>query len=135
MVAAPLKPGPARVVANPALAEVPGAQRQLDSAAAGAVAPRTRPRALAPAAVVAAGVVVVVAEPEEPDQPDDEQPDVEDAEPDHEDPPLGGHRLDATTMARLVEGVSRLAQAAGAARGAARLIRQLRSSRGCSAHT
>src|SRR5215212_8106883 len=91
MVAAPFDTGPARVVADPATAEAPGAQRQLDATAAGAVASGARPWALAAAAVVAAGIVVVIAEPEEPDQPDDEQPDVEDAEPDHEDPPLGGH--------------------------------------------
>ena len=107
MVAAPLHTGPARVVANPATSEVPGAQRQLDAAAAWAVAARTRPGTLAPATVIAARIVVVVAEPEEPDQPDNEEPDVEDAEPDHEDPPLGGHRRDATAMARRVEGLFR----------------------------
>ena len=105
MVAAALRTGSARVVADAAAPEVPGAQRKLDAAAARAVAPRTRAGALAPAAVVATRVVVIVPKPEEPDQPYDEEPDVEHAEPDHEDPPLGGHRVDATAMAARVEGL------------------------------
>ena len=36
-------------------------------------------------------VVIVVAQPEEPHQPHDQRADVEDAEPDHEDPPLQCH--------------------------------------------
>ena len=55
--------------------------------------PRTR--ALATAAVVSGRLVAVVAQAEEPDEPGDQQADVEYAEADHEDPPLGGHRLDA----------------------------------------
>src|SRR5687768_5063858 len=93
----------ARVVAHAPLAQVPGAQRQLDAAAPGAVAPAARAGALAAAAVVAARIVVVVAQAEEPDQPDHEQADVEDAEANHEDPPLGGHRFDATAMTERVE--------------------------------
>jgi hypothetical protein len=92
------------VITQPASA-TPAAKREAHSVAAGSILLGTGVRALAPAAVVAARIVVVVAQPEEPDQPDDEQPDVEDAEPDHEDPPLGGHRVDATAMARPVEGL------------------------------
>jgi hypothetical protein len=35
--------------------------------------------------------VVVVPQTEEPDKPHDQEPDIEDAEADHEDPTLGGH--------------------------------------------
>jgi hypothetical protein len=37
------------------------------------------------------GIVIVVAKPEEPDEPHDQQPDVENPEADHEDPSLRGH--------------------------------------------
>jgi hypothetical protein len=91
------------VVAHAPAAEVPLAERELDAAASRTVAAAAGPWALAAAAVVTAGIVVVVAQPEEPDQPDHEQADVEDAEPNHEDPPLGGHRFDATAMTEWVE--------------------------------
>ena len=45
-------------------------------------------------------VVVVVAQPEEPHEPHDQSPDVEDAEPDHEDPPLQCHLRAAEASAR-----------------------------------
>jgi hypothetical protein len=91
VITAPLDAGPARVIAHTASAEIPGAQGQPDAASSGSVASSARARALAASAVVAARVIVVIAQPEEPDQPDDEEPHVEDAEADHEDPPLGGH--------------------------------------------
>jgi hypothetical protein len=47
----------------------------------------TAPRPTGPAALV----VLVVALAEEPDQPHDERADVEDAQPDHEDPPGQRH--------------------------------------------
>src|SRR5215207_2690122 len=121
VIAAALGTGPARVVAHASAPEVPGAQRQLDAAPTGTIAARTRSRTLAPAAVVAARVIVVVAQPEEPDKPDHQQPDVEDAEANHEDPPLGGHRVDATAMEWRVEGPF--------------ATRRVCSSRGCSART
>jgi hypothetical protein len=91
------------VVAHAPAAQVPLAERELDAPASRTIAAATGPRALAAAAVVPAGIVVVVAKPEEPDQPDHEQADVEDAEANHEDPPLGGHRFDATAMTEPVE--------------------------------
>ncbi len=91
------------MVADPAAPEIPGAKRQLDPAPAGAVRTTARAGSLTAAAVIATGIVVVVAQPEEPDQPDHEQADVEDAKPDHEDPPLGGHRVDASAMGDAVE--------------------------------
>ena len=69
----------------------PAAQRQPDAVAAGAVLARAWIGAFAPAAVVAVRVVPVVAQAEEPDQPHDQQSDVEDPKADHEDPPLRGH--------------------------------------------
>src|SRR5215212_9336880 len=92
-----------RVVPHAALAQLPRAERQLDPAAAGAVAAAARARALSASTVVPARVIVVIPQAEEPDQPDHEQPDVEDAEADHEDPPLGGHRFDASAMTERVE--------------------------------
>jgi hypothetical protein len=71
--------------------ESPAAERQADAVAAGTTVPGPRARPFAASAVVAPRVIVVVAQAEKPDQPDDQQPDVEHAEPDHEDPPLGGH--------------------------------------------
>ena len=59
------------------MAEAPAAQRQPDAVPARAVLARPRIGAFAPAAVVTVGIVVVVAQPEEPDQPDDQQADVE----------------------------------------------------------
>ena len=73
----------------------------------GAAVDRVRVAAGATAEVVAV-VTVVVAQPEEPDQPHDEQSDVEDAEADHEDPPLGGHDVDASAVGRPREELSRL---------------------------
>jgi hypothetical protein len=67
------------------------AQRQPDSVAPGAILARTGLGALTPSAVVATRVVVIVAQAEEPDKPHDQQAHVEDAEADHEDPPLRGH--------------------------------------------
>src|SRR5829696_8830827 len=81
-----------RVIAHSSAAELPGAERQPDPVSAGAVLARPWARALTPAAVIAARIVIVVAQPEEPDQPYDQEAHVEHAEPDHEDPPLGGHR-------------------------------------------
>ena len=72
-------------------AEPPATQRQANAVPTGPVALGSRSGALAPAAIVPAGIVVVVTQPEEPDQPHDQQADVEDPEADHEDPPLGGH--------------------------------------------
>src|SRR6478735_9254033 len=43
------------------------------------------------AGAVVLAVVIVVAQLEEPHQPHDQSTDVEDAEPDHEDPPLQAH--------------------------------------------
>src|SRR4051812_2550442 len=83
-------PGGRLVVAQPS-SIAPAAQREAHAVAAGTVPLRARIRALAPTAVVAARIVVVLAQPEEPDQPDDQQADVEDAEADHEDPALSGH--------------------------------------------
>ena len=75
----------------PTAAWLPATEREPDPVAAGAARIGPRSRTVASAAAVVMGVVVVIAQPEEPNQPDDEQPDVEDAESDHEDPPLGGH--------------------------------------------
>jgi hypothetical protein len=69
----------------------PAAEGQAHAVAAGAVLVGARIWALASATVVATRIVVVVPQPEEPDQPHDQQPHVEDAEPDHEDPALSGH--------------------------------------------
>src|SRR5215211_170111 len=95
-------PSPARVsrravVAHAPAAQLPPTERQPDPVPARAVAAGARIRPLATAAVIPAGAVVVVAQPEEPDQPDDQEPDVEHPEADHEDPPLRGH---ATMLAR-----------------------------------
>jgi hypothetical protein len=49
------------------------------------------PAAAGTAGPAAALVVLVVALAEEPDQPHDERADVEDAQPDHEDPPGQRH--------------------------------------------
>jgi hypothetical protein len=49
------------------------------------------PAAARAAGAAAALVVLVVALAEEPDQPHDERADVEDAQPDHEDPPGQRH--------------------------------------------
>jgi hypothetical protein len=49
------------------------------------------PAAAGPAGPTAALVVLVVALAEEPDQPHDERANVEDAQPDHEDPPGQRH--------------------------------------------
>src|SRR3954447_12135429 len=74
-----------------AAARVPGlGVRQRKPQATGAA----RLLGLAPVVVAAPevlAVVIVVAQPEEPHQPDDERSDVEDAEADHEDPPLQRH--------------------------------------------
>jgi hypothetical protein len=53
--------------------------------------PGTRIVAATARPVVVASTVVV-AKAEEPHEPHDEQPDIEDAEAHHEDPSLGGHR-------------------------------------------
>ena len=88
-------------------ASAPAAERKPHAVAAGAVVIRTRIRPLSSAAVVAAGIVVVVPQAEEPDQPDDQEPDVEDAEPDHEDPALSGHYRDATATGEPPKGLRR----------------------------
>ena len=72
-------------------AEAVAAERQPDPIAPRAVLARAGIGAFAPSAIVATSVVIVVAQAEEPDQPDDQQAHVEDAEADHEDPPLRGH--------------------------------------------
>jgi hypothetical protein len=72
-------------------AELPATEGKPYAVAARTVLPGTRLGALASAAAVVMGVVVVVAQAEEPDQPHDQQPDVEYPEADHEDPPLRGH--------------------------------------------
>src|SRR5918992_2416263 len=101
-----LGPAPASRAGGPVVGAVasapkaPAPQREPDAVAARSVPARPRLWPLASAAVVALGVVVVVAQAEEPDQPDDQQPDVEDPEADHEDPPLGGHGLDASAVGR-----------------------------------
>ncbi len=74
-----------------ALAGARAANGKPDAAASGTIVARARIRPLATATVLPLGVVAVFAQAEEPDQPYDEQPHVENAEPDHEDPPLGGH--------------------------------------------
>src|SRR4051794_6969874 len=68
-------------------------------------------RALARARIVtaAAGSVVVrrplvVAQPEEPNEPDHEEAHIEDAEANHEDPPLRGHQRDGSAGTASVEG-------------------------------
>src|SRR6185503_11584342 len=64
--------------------------RQLEAAAR--AAGRVLARQVAAAVIVTAVLVVVVlAQAEEPDEPDDQGPDVEDAQPDHEDPSLERH--------------------------------------------
>jgi hypothetical protein len=73
-------------------------QRQLQAAGAARLF-GLAPVALAAAAVVIA-VVIIVAEPEEPHEPHDESPDVENAEPDHEDPSLQGHVLPSLSLSR-----------------------------------
>jgi hypothetical protein len=88
-------------VAQPARRRIYVAERQAQAATAIAVA-RLRRRA-APAASVVVRRVVVIAEAEEPDQPDDQQADVEHAQPDHEDPPLRGHSGDGTRAGRQVK--------------------------------
>jgi hypothetical protein len=65
------------------------AQRATEPTATGALA---RGRIVATAArTVVVRRIVVVAEAEEPDQPHDQQSDIEDAEADHEDPSFGRH--------------------------------------------
>jgi hypothetical protein len=83
--------GPSRtgVVAQPPATLAHAAERDAVAAAAGPLA-RRRARATAAGTVVTRGVVVV-AQAEEPDEPDDQQADIEYAEADHEDPSLGGH--------------------------------------------
>src|SRR5215211_1102057 len=92
------------LVVPDAAAAAPAAQGQAHDVAARPVVPRPGVRAFSAAPVVAAGIVAVVAQAEEPDQPHDQEPHVEDAEPDHEDPPLGGHQGDATATRELPEG-------------------------------
>ena len=79
------------MIAVAAAPETPATERTANAVAAGPIVPGLRTGPLAAAAVVTPRIVVVVPQPEEPDQPDDQQADVEDAESDHEDPPLGGH--------------------------------------------
>src|SRR4051794_16061065 len=81
-------------------AQAPGALLQATEglaqpAAAGAAAGIGLVAAAARAVVVAR--VVVVTQAEEPDEPHDQQADIEDAEADHEDPALGGHGADGTS--------------------------------------
>jgi hypothetical protein len=107
------------VVAHAPATQAPWTERQLDAAASRALRASARAWALTAAAVVAARVVVVVAQPEEPDQPDDEQAHVEDAEADHEDPPLGGHGSMLARLRGRLKGFFRERHgcAAGTARG------------------
>ena len=74
-----------------AAAAGPGAERESDAVPAGTVPSRPRAGALAPAAIVPGRVVAVVAQPEEPNEPRNQESDVEHPEADHENPPLGGH--------------------------------------------
>src|SRR6478735_9105300 len=75
-------------------------QRQLQTAAAGRLL-RLVAVVLAATEIVAV-VIVVVAQSEEPHKPHDERPDVEDSEPDHEDPALQRHPgLTVSLRARL----------------------------------
>jgi hypothetical protein len=53
--------------------------------------------ATAPWATVVGLVVVVIAQTEEPDQPEDQQADVENAESDHEDPAFGADTSDRSS--------------------------------------
>src|SRR3954470_18807296 len=74
--------------------------------------------AIAPAEVVV--TVVVVAQPEEPDQPDDQRADVEYAQPDHEDPSLQRHgTVQANSLANQVKTEARPRSNGGRWRGAA----------------
>ena len=83
-------------VAPAALAEPPD---RLPEASAAGPAVRARLGSAAAGAVVIRAVVVVT-EPEEPNQPDDQQPHVEDTEADHEDPTLSGHATDRTPIGK-----------------------------------
>jgi hypothetical protein len=87
----------ATVIAAPRVPGLGLRQRQLQTAGAAGLF-GLAPVAFAATAVVVA-VVIVVAEPEEPHEPHDESPDVEDAEPDHEDPSLQGHVLPSLSQA------------------------------------
>jgi hypothetical protein len=75
----------------PTAAGLPATERQPDPVTAGAAPIGPRSRTVTSAAAVVMGVVVVIAQPEEPNQPHDQQADVENPKADHEDPPLGGH--------------------------------------------
>jgi len=74
--------------AGPALAETP--ERLEQTAAAGGI---VRGATWAAAGTILAAILVIAAEAEEPHEPQDQQADVENAEADDEDPPLGGHAL------------------------------------------
>ena len=113
----PLAAGRPRRPPRPYRGGRPPGRRRRGGHVAGVVAPARRPRvgvrpgeleaALrtarrigprhvpARAAVIARVALVVVAQLEEPDQPDDERADVEDAQPDHEDPSLQRHPAQA----------------------------------------
>jgi hypothetical protein len=77
------------VVADAPCSRAYTAEWQRESATAG-IARRGGLWALATGASAAVRVVVV-AQAEEPDEPDDQEPHVQDAETDHEDPALGAH--------------------------------------------
>src|SRR5690242_18389317 len=80
-------PRPAVVACTPA-ALIEATQAPAAAAARSATGARIL---AATARTVVVGLVVVVAQPEEPHEPHDQQPDIEDAEADHEDPAFGGH--------------------------------------------
>src|SRR3954468_11365464 len=85
-----------RVTRAPVVARAPAALLELAQRLAEAAPARALARPwIAPAATRAVIVrrAVVVSQPEEPDKPDHEQPDIEDAETNHEDPTLSGHHL------------------------------------------
>src|SRR4051812_36489878 len=84
-----------RVAAQAPRALLEPAQRAPEATAAG---PATGTRIVTAAArAVVVARVVVIAQTEEPDEPHDQQADIEDAEADHEDPALGGHDADGTS--------------------------------------
>jgi len=75
------------VISQPTLAVSDTPPRPVGSAG------RTRLGIEPPTAVIlVGGVVAVVTQAKEPDEPEHEQADVEDPEADHEDPPFRAHR-------------------------------------------
>lgn len=63
--------------------------------------------ALSPASALVGRLFAVVAQPEEPNQPDDQQPHVQHAEADYEDPPLRAHTAMIDRSARAANPLGR----------------------------